>query len=220
MDYIENIKGSDSLELNWGKEFRGWEFAKIFNRTEMISLGDNLNTQVKVCDYQYRFILPEKIEFFKGIGEEGKVEFGVITYTEPERLLGVFRYPQNQDGFFKHPIAAEKTVEDIINMDTDQLKNLIDQKKVLTFEAFRIPYFGFQYFSITDEEFDNMGKNDVITSIQSTYVKELKLKISEIQIKIKSLPNYLLILQNVLDLKWKNEAEISTMTGGLIHFGI
>jgi hypothetical protein len=56
--------------------------------------------------------------------------------------------------------------------------------------------------------------------IRSTYEKSMAERLNIVKEKIEILPNYLLILQNILDRKYLNEKEISEMTGGIIHFGI
>lgn len=223
-EYLEDIKGSDHLELDWGYRFRGWYRTQSFKKTESVSLGPNdLTYQFKVCEYQFRFILPSRVEFYKGIGEEGKVEYGIISYGEGERLLGVFRYPLGTDGFFAAPLTTVDIQKQLVDLTPEQVKDLIQKKKVLTFEAFRIPFFGFEYFSLSEFDFSEIKKvagEDVTSSIRRTYETEVEHKLDTVKEKILSLPNYLLILQNVLDLHWRNEKEISTMTGGILHFGI
>jgi len=223
MDYIEDIKGAEHLEPEWGERFRSWYVTRIFNRKGKLQLKPDINYDLNVFDFQYRFIMPPRIEFSKGIDENGKVVYGVISYSEPERLLGVFRFPQESDGFFSAPISFNKTAEIVKELSSEQLKELINKKKVLTFEAFRIPFFGFQFFYITDSDFETIEGlvgQDFTNYLRGSYMKDRVQKLEEIKSKITALPNNLLILQNVLDLRWTNEKEISTMTDGIIHFGI
>jgi hypothetical protein len=224
IEYLEDIAGSDHLKHLWGDRFRGWYQKTIFNRTELISLGvDDLTYQLKVCTFEFRFIIPPRVEFFKGIGAEGKLEYGIIDYSEPERLLGVFRYPLDEKGFFASPIRDQKIDENILNLSVEDIQNLINKKKVLTFEAFRVPYYGFQYFNIKEKDFNEISiiaGNSVSDSIRGTYEKEMSVRMSTVKEKIESSPNILLILQNILDRKLVDEKEISTMTGNIIHFGI
>jgi hypothetical protein len=224
IEVLEDVKGSDHMELEWGYRFRGWYRTKTFKKTVSLSLGPNdLTYQFKICDYQFKFILPARVEFFKGIGEEGKLEYGIISYGEGERLLGVFRYPMGMDGYFAAPLTTQQIEKQWMDLTPEQVKELVQKKKVLTFEAFRIPFFGFEYFSLSESDFSEIkgiANEDVSSSIRRTYERETESKIDNVKEKILSLPNYLLILQNVLDLHWRNETEISTMTGGILHFGI
>jgi hypothetical protein len=221
MDYIEDITGADHLEPEWGERFRSWYVMRIFDRKENITIPGELTYSLNVFNFQYRFIIPAKVEFSKGI-DDGKIVYGIISYSEAERLLGIFRFPLESNGFFASPISTVKTAEIIKNFSDEELRELIKSKKVLTFEAFRIPYFGFQFFYITNEEFEAMEKyaGKIFTdSFRSSYDKELSSQVEEVKSKLSLLPNYLLILQNVLDLRWKDEKEILTMTNGIIHFG-
>jgi hypothetical protein len=225
MRYVEDISGSDHLKLLWNdNDFRGWYQTILFKRTETISLGINdLIYQLKVCEFQYRFVMPPRIEFFKGLDADGKVQYGIIDYSTPERLLGVFRYPLGVDGFFSSPILAEKIKDNFMFLSNKDMEDIIKGKKVLTFEAFRIPYFGFEYFNMRENDFNEitiLAGNDVSNSIRSTYEKDMYDRVCIVKNKIKSLPNILLILQNILDRKLVDEKEIATMTGNIIHFGI
>jgi hypothetical protein len=214
---------SEIEKITLGEErFKDWYLTKTFLRTENISLGNDITYSLKVCDHKYKFIIPPKVEFLRGFGDEGKVEFGVISYSEVERSFGVFRYPVDEKGFFMAPISFEKTLEEVKIFSEKELESLIKDRKVLTFEAFRINNFGFQFFSISDYDFEEIEKligKDATLELQSSYKNELKSREDEVKEKILNLPNFLLILQNVLDQKYKNEKEISTMTNGIIHFG-
>lgn len=221
---LEDITGSDHLEHEWGERFRGWYRTMVFDRTQQIELpGDDLTYQFKVSKYQYRFIISPRVEFYKGLGEGGKAEYGIISYSEPERLFGIFRYPMDEQGNFVAPLSMEKIQEQVINLSHDEKLELLKNRKVLTFEAFKIPYFGFEYFTISDGDFEVVEKlagTDFMSSIRGTYTKELEHRILYIKQRISGLPNYLLILQNVLDRKLTNDEEIAQMSGGIIHFGI
>ena len=223
-EYVEDIPGSVHLKDLWGDRFRGWYQTQVFKRTELISLevGD-LTYQLKVCDFQFRFVMPPRIEFSRGLNQDGKVEYGIIDYSKEQRLLGVFRFPLDEKGFFASPITTEKIRSDFMFLSVQEMKDLIQNKKVLTFEAFRIPFFGFEYFSMKENDFNEMtilAGDGISGTIQSTYEKDLADRMSIVKAKIESLPNILLILQNILDKKYTNEKEISEMTGNIIHFGI
>jgi len=222
MDYLEDITGSDHLEPEWGERFRSWYVTKTFERKEKFPLPDDKNVELDIFNFQYRFILPAKIEFSRGLDGDGKIMYGIISYSEAERLLGVFRFPLDDNGFFSTPISANDTANFIKNLSDDELRELINRKKVLTFEAFRIPFFGFQFFNISDSKFkviEEISGSNFTNSLRRSYDAEMALRVEDIKSKITVLPNYLLILQNVLDLRWRYEKEISTMTNGLIHFG-
>jgi hypothetical protein len=224
IEYVEDIPGSEHLKELWGDRFRGWYQTAQFKRTELISLEvQDLTYQVKVCDFQFRFIIPPRIEFFRGLNPEGKTEYGIIDYSMEQRLLGVFRYPLDENGFFSSPLSTEKIRESFMFLSEQEMKDLISRKKVLTFEAFRIPFFGFEYFSMKEKDFNEitiLAGDSISDSIRSSYEKEMSDRMLIVKEKIESLPNDLLILQNILDRKYTNEKEISEMTGGVIHFGI
>lgn len=224
IEYVEDIPGSTHLKELWGDRFRGWYQSEIFKRTELISLEtQDLTYQLKVCEFQFRFIIPPRIEFFRGLNSEGKTEYGIIDYSIEQRLLGVFRYPLDEKGFFASPLSAEKIRENFMFLSEQEMKDLISKKKVLTFEAFRVPYFGFEYFFMKEKDFNEitiLAGDSISNSIRSSYEKEWSDRMSIVKEKIESLPNNLSILQNILDQKYTNEKEISEMTGGIIHFGI
>jgi hypothetical protein len=222
MDYLEDITGSDHLEPEWGEHFRSWYVTKTFERKENFSLPYEQSIELDVFNFQYRFIMPAKIEFSRGLDGDGKIMYGIISYSEAERLLGVFRFPLDDKGFFSTPISANDTANFIKNFSDDELRDLISRKKVLTFEAFRTPFFGFEFFNIMGSKFEAVEKivgSTFTNSLRRSYDSEMAIRIEDVKSKIKVLPNYLLILQNVLDLRWRDEKEISTMTNGIIHFG-
>jgi hypothetical protein len=216
----------DSLIPFWGEKFRGWHQTQNLSGTEDIILIPelpNLTYKLKIFDYQFKFIIPERVEFLKGITESGKVEYCAIKYNDSERLQGIFRYPLNEKGFFMEPLSPEEITKELKNISAENLKDLISRKQVLTFEAFRVPFFGFKYYLISEHNFKEIGKlagEDVSSNIRGGYEKELKIRMKSVQEKIKSAPNYLLILQNILDLKLKDGKEISAMTDNIIHFGV
>jgi hypothetical protein len=222
MDYLEDITGSDHLEPEWGERFRSWYVTKTFERKEKFPLPDNKNAEIDVFNFQYRFIMPAKIEFCRGLDGGGNILHGIISYSEAERLLGVFRFPLDANGFFSTPISANDTADSIKNLSDDELRDLIGKKKVLTFEAFRIPFFGFQFFNIQGSDFEAIQRDFGLiftNSLRRSYEAEMASRIEDVKSKISAVPNNLLILQNVLDLRWTDEKEVSTMTNGIIHFG-
>jgi hypothetical protein len=222
--YVEDIPGSVHLKDLWGDRFRGWYQTQLFKRTELIALEvKDLTYQFKVCDFQFRFVMPPRVEFCRGINADGKIEYGIIDYSQEQRLLGVFRFPLDEKGFFASPLTTEKIRSDFMFLSAQEMKDLIQNKKVLTFEAFRTPFFGFEYFNMKENDFNEitiLAGDSVSDTIQSTYEKDLADRMSIVKEKILSLPDNLLILQNILDKKYTNEKEISEMTGNIIHFGI
>ncbi len=224
VEYLEDIPGSEHLKFAYGDRFRGWYQTLSFKNTQLVDLEvKDLTYQCKVCTYQFRFIMPPRVEFYKGIGDDGQLQYGIIDYSIAERLLGVFRYPVDEGGFFASPITAEQMKSDFMFLSMEEMQSLINKKKVLTFEAFRVPYFGFDYFSMRENDFNEisiLAGDDVSNSIRSVYEKELSDRMTIVKEKIESLPNILLILQNILDRKILNEKEIALMTGNIIHFGI
>jgi hypothetical protein len=223
-EYIEDIPGSEHLKNFWGDRFRGWYQTALFKKTELISLEvQDLTYQLKVCDFQFRFIMLPRIEFFRGLDVDGKAGYGIIDYSQEQRVLGVFRYPLDANGFFSSPLSIEKIRSDFMFLSAKEMEDLIKNKKVLTFEAFRIPFFGFEYFSMKESDFNEitiLAGDGVSNSIRSTYEKDMAERLNVVKEKIENLSNYLLILQNILDRKYTNEKEISEMTGGIVHFGI
>jgi hypothetical protein len=229
LETSSDLHASELMEQTWGERFRGWHYLKTFKKHELVTLRQGhkqvhqpITYRFKVCTYMFKFIMPERIEFHKGIASDGKIEYGVIKYTEDERLLGVFRYPLTGTGFFSPPISSDirKT---LMNLTVEQLQDLTQNKKVLTFEAFRLPFYSFDYFSISEKDFDEIKKlvpEDISNSVRTTYENQLNIYLSDVKTKIENQSNILLILQNILDLKYKNEKEISVMSGNIIHFGI
>jgi len=223
-EYLEDIPGADHLKFTLGDRFRGWYQTIRFDRTELIDLEfKDLTYQFKICTFEFHFVMPPRIEFFKGLDGDGKLQYGIIDYSTPERLLGVFRYPLDEGGFFASPITADKAKKDFMNLSVGEMKELIGKKKVLTFEAFKVPYFGFQYFNIRENDFNEitiLAGDSVSNSIRGTYEKEMSSRMATVKEKIEYLPNILLILQNILDRKLVDEKEVALMTGNIIHFGI
>ena len=206
MDTISDIKGFDNIEHEFGERFRGWYVEKVPLRKEAAPLYEDLTYQLTVCNYHYQFIIPSKIEFYNGI----------YTYTESQRRLGVFRFPKDSKGEFCTPTTINKEIKDF---SEDELKELL-RGTVLTFEAFRIPHFGFEYFLITDHNYHEIEKitsREYVEELRSKYDHILGDKISEVKDKILSSPNYPLILENVLNRKWKNLDEVALATNNIIH---
>lgn len=204
MEYLEDISGADHMESEWGERFRGWYFFKRPLRKETLFHND-VTYAFNVCNYHYQFIMPSKLEFSGGL----------ISYSDAERQLGVFRYPRGENGRFSAPISLKGLVKDVMNLTPEEIKSLISNRQVLTFEAFRIPQYGFEFFCVTDQDFKDMGP--VGHAFCEEYEWVLRGKMEEVKSKITTSPNYLLILRNVLDFELKNMSEVAFMTGEIIH---
>jgi hypothetical protein len=206
MDEITDIKGSESLEHEFGERFRGWYVTRALLRKESVQIGDGLSYSMLVCDHRYQFIMPSKIEFYNGI----------YTYSESERRLGVFRFPVDSKGEFCTPVSVNK---DIKELSPDEVQNLL-KGSVLTFEAFRIPYFGFEFFYVVDHNFreiERLTGASYLAELKKVYEEQISIRVSEVKSKILSLPNNLLILENILNLRWKNFKEVAVATNNIIY---
>jgi hypothetical protein len=205
MEYLEDISGADNMEPEWGERFRGWYFFKRPLRKETLSFNGVTYT-VNVCDYHYQFIMPSKLEFSGGL----------ISYSEAERQLGVFRFPRGEDGQFSAPVSMKSLVKDVMNLTSEEIKSLLSNRQVLTFEAFRVPQYGFEFFCVADRDFEDLA-SVAGQGFRGEYEALLEGKVNEVKTKITSSPNNLLILRNVLDFELKDLAEVAFMTGGIIH---
>jgi hypothetical protein len=204
---ITDIPGFDNMAHNHGERYRGWYTSKNNLRKETLLLPNELTYQVSVCDYHYQFIMPSKIEFCNGI----------LTYTEEERKLAVFRFPKDLKGQFCTPVSLPK--KDLADLSKEEMEALL-KGSVLTFEAFRVPQFGFEFFSISDRNFAEIREitdEGYEKKIESNYREQMYSKLSDVKHRIETLPNYLLILENVLNLRWKNLDEVSFATNNILH---
>lgn len=210
---LVDLEGYEPLIYDHGDRFRGWYMSKEELRKEVYPLNyeqTDTSYEFKVFDYNIKFIMPMKIEFSEGM----------IAYSDPERHLGIFRFPQKENGRFSAPVSMNKIKEDLQNLTDEQVVDLLKNRKVLTFEAFRIPQYGFEYVGIDDMDLDRIAKltdRSFARAIRAQFEQEINHRISEVKEKIKSGANYLLILQNVLDFQLKDMAEVSHMTNNIIH---
>lgn len=214
IEYLTDIEGADHLFHDWGERFRGWYMFRHFLREEEHDLhypGKDVSYTFKVCDYHFKWIMPSMLEFIEGS----------IAYDKPERLLGVFRFPQNaDDGHFSAPIPMKKISEDLKKMSKKEIEDMIKDRKVLTFEAFRIPQFGFEFISLEDEDLEAIAKQtdrSFAREIRAQFESEISAKEDEVREKILASPNNLLILENVLNRQLRDMAEVSKMTSGILH---
>jgi len=213
VEEIKDIENGYNIEHDFGERFRGWYFFKKFIEKKSIPLNykdKNLSYVFNVYDFKYRFIIPSKIEFNKGM----------IAYTSDERQIGVFRFPRDEKGDFVAPFPVADIEDKIKLLSDDEVKKMLDKKSPLVFEAFRIPVYGFKLFDISDfniEEIAKVTDQEFTQAVKHVHDNTILEKTQEIKDRILSLPNYLLILQNVLDRQWKDFSDLTTATDGIIH---
>jgi len=209
---IKDIEGSENMEPLWGERFRGWYLTKTEKSCDSMPVGfQDYQYPLRISDYNYRFIMPSKLEF----------EDGLITYTAGERLLGVFRFPRDKDGKYASPISWNREqLENLLSMSEEQLKELLGKGEVLTFEAFRTPQFGFEFLDLSPVDFSKIGmvtESDFLIWFRQRFEIELNRRIEEVKTKIKSTPNILFILLSVLNRRAPDMKEVGLMTDGIIH---
>ncbi len=211
---LNDVEGAVHLIHEHGERFEGWYFSKnILEKKDLtlkykkIQLTYNFN----VLDYNFRFVMPSRIEFIGGL----------ISYSNGERELGIFRFPRDADGKFIAPISLDnKEINDYMNLSKDAIDKLLSLKEPLIFEAFRIPQYGFELFDLTPEIIEDIRKDtddEFVEYVKSVPDRVIKEKTAEIINKINSGINYLLILRNVLNRQWKDLNEVSLATDGIIH---
>jgi hypothetical protein len=210
---LVDIEGFDHMAHDWGERFTGWYMAKVPLDKQTVPLNykdTDLSYTFTVADYHYQWFMPSILEFSSG----------TITYSDGHRRLGVFRFPKDAEGKFGAPLPNGKTQEELITLSEEEIRELVSNREVLTFEAFRIPQYGFHYLTISDHEFDELAKitdPDFAKQIQGHFEGELATKITEVKEKIEATPNYLLILRNVLDFHLTDMREMISMTGGILY---
>lgn len=209
-----NLSNAVDMEKKHGERFKGWCFSKISTGMKTIPLNYkdlDLSYRFVVSDYNFRFIMPSEIEFI-----EGK-----ISYTEAERLLGVFRFPRNDEGHFVVPFSVSvEEIETMMDLPEDDLNKILRNKKPLVFNAYKIPQYGFEFVDITEKnlrEIKKLTDPEFVEFVGNEYMKIIDTKIEEVKKKILSDANYLLILKNVLNRQWKNLDEVSVATNKIIN---
>ncbi len=214
IEELIDVEGGTHLEIEHGERFLGWYSFKIPVRKEEIPLNyqkTDLKYEFTVCDYNFRFVMPSKVEFVDGL----------ITYSDGERKLGIFRYPRDEGGKFCAPISLDaKKLDETVNSPKEELDKLLTMKPPLVFEAYRIPQYGFELFDLdlkAQEQISELTDIDFVESLKKLHTNFIDEKTAEIRSKILSDCNYLLILRNVLDRQWKDFSEISFATNKIIH---
>ena len=214
---VKDIEGT-RLSDTWGERFEGWYQTITFIKTESYPLNYkdkqfrhlDLTYRFNICKYCYKFIMPPKIEFVDGL----------ITYTNGERELGVFRFPRDEQGNFTAPLKPAKIQEatQAMTFSDEEIKKLMARKNPLTFFAYKIPQYLFEYIYLTElnvQELGNITDKDFALKIRAEYDRYITDKNEEIKTKISSSPNYLLILRNSLNRLWGLN-EVSVATNGII----
>lgn len=211
---LNDIEGSDHLIHEYGERFEGWYFTKIFLKKEDLPLTykkTKLTYSFNVYDYNFRFIMPSRIEFVEGL----------ISYSNGERELGIFRFPRDSDERFIAPISLDcNKMNDYMNLSKENVNKLLSLKEPLMFEAFKIPQYGFKLFDLTADIIEDISKDtdkEFVVYVKGLFNRIVKEKTAEIAERIKSGINYLLILRNVLNRQWKNFDEVSLATDEIIH---
>ena len=208
-DDIDGIR----LERDYGDDYRGWYFTKKIVRKESLPLNyksSDLTYVFNICDFNFHFVMPAKFEF----------SGGMVAYDKGDRLLGVFRFPRDENGKFVAPYPLSKINKDLTSLTEEDIRKLLAMNKPLVFEAWRIPQFGFEYFDISDfniKEISDITDIHFAELIKKEHWQIVKDKIDEVKNKIKSIPNFLLILRNVLDYEWRDLNEVSFATDSIIH---
>jgi hypothetical protein len=207
---LVDVEGATHLALDRGGRFRGWYAFKTFLKAESIPLNyKDLTYRFNFFDFNYRFVMPAKIEF------DGKM----ISYSKWERHLGIFRFPRDDQGNFSAPIQL-KPKELSVDLTKEEAEKILARKTPLVFEAYKIPQFGFHFIDMNE-----IVVQDIASITNSTFASEIKAehtrlfneKLNEIMAKITSLPNYLLILENTLGKCLRDLNEVATMTDQIIH---
>lgn len=195
------------MAQEWGDRFNGWFLSKSFIEKKNILLNykdTDLSYSFIITDFNFRFIMPPEI----------RLRDGFISYTEAERVLGVFRFPRNENGDFVVPNKS-------INISSEEnLTNILSKKGPLVFEPFKIPQYGFRYTDINDWDFNEIESftdKEFVECLRKEYDKIIEQKFIEVREKILNYCNILLILKNVLNRNWKNIEEASYATDKIIH---
>jgi hypothetical protein len=211
---VKDIEGGTRLSDTWGERFEGWYSFRNVIKAESYPLnykGTDLTYRFNICKNCYRFIMPPKIEFVDGL----------ITYTNGERELGVFRFPRDEQGNFTAPLKPDKIQEatQAMTFSEEEIKKLMARKNPLTFFAYKIPQFLFDYIYLTEfnvQELGNITDRNFALEFKAEYDRYMTDKNEEIKTKISSSPNYLLILRNSLNRLWDLN-EVSIATNGIIQ---
>jgi len=221
----EEIYDIDSAEKMWltlGDIFYGWYFLKTPEpeKKELVLGWKDLSYKFTVCDFNYRFIMPET---FKCGG-------GNIVYSKADQLFGVFRFPIKGDGTFvlpEHHIDSDEALYRSVHPEQFPQVKPAEEVKLpyklinpVVFEAYRIPQFGFNFIDLTEADLEEISKitnKNFAIDIKSNYTNMLEKKIVEVREKIGGQPNFLLILKTLLEKNSDDLKEVARITNNIIN---
>jgi hypothetical protein len=210
IELLDDVPGAEHLELKWGERFRGYYLFKTFLRTESLPLESDLTYRFNISKYEVKFVMPPKVEFVNGI----------ISYSLAEREMGIFRYPRTAENTFTSPIDIQKKIDGINKLTPMEVQQLLKAPRPLVFEAYKIPIYGFDYLDISEANFKGIEQlTSTVFSIQmrEEFDSRINQLMGNIKAKIENGCNFLLILQNVLDLNWKSLEDLATATENIIR---
>lgn len=207
---IVDIGGAEHLALRYGDRFEGYYLFKNFKRIEHKPLGWNdLTYGFKVYQYLVKFVMPARLSF--GGGE--------ISYTEGERLFGLFRFPRDKNGSFTNPLILNDLMNRVGKMTKDDVNALLQIPHPLVFHAYKTPHHWFEYIDINQAEFneiEGLTSKDHVALLRAELARIVDDRIAVILDKVAKSPNTLLILRDTLNGKRTNYDELSTISEGLI----
>lgn len=210
---VHDVEDAVHLMHDHGERLRGYYLLKTFKETQTLPLGfsdSTLSYRFSICKFEVRFVMPSKLEFIGGI----------LSYTDSERELGVFRFPRAPDGSFSSPVVIPKDQQNISSLTEEDIEKLLRAPQPLVFDAFKVPRFHFEYLDITPfnvQEIEQITSADHARVLKTEYDKNFNTLLEGIKTKITSAPNFLLILENTLNQFWKNLDEVAIATSGIIH---
>lgn len=217
---LYDVKDAVHMAFDHGIRFNSWYFSKRFIRKQLVDFPEPY--EFMVVDYNYRFVMPMKIDLMDSM----------IAYSEADRELGVFRFPRDENGTFIAPksfslVRGLKGSDDeglnipkYVDFSDQEVEEILKMKPPLVFEAFRIPQFGFEFYDLSIEDIKEIRKftnTTVVEEFLRSYNSLLLSKIEDVKAKILNLPNYLLILKNMLHCQSDDMKNISDETGGIIY---
>jgi phosphoribosyl 1,2-cyclic phosphodiesterase len=209
LEDLVDVPGAEHLALKYGDAFQSWYLFKTFKRHESVASGyQNSSCIFSVYDYSFRFVIPSRIE----------IGAGVISYSDADREFGVFRFPRDEQGNFVSPLTLPKG--DVLSLSEEEIKGLLKRQRPIVFDAYKIPRFGFEYFSVSNEEFSAVAGITTVEhaeSLKASYESQISIRVEEVKGKISMLPNTLLILRKVLNREMENLDEVATATNNIIH---
>lgn len=208
-----DIDGAEHLFLTRGAPFKSYYLFKTFKRTESLSLGkDGLTYRFNIFHNEIRFVIPSKVE----------IPGGIISYTDAERLFGLFRYPRNDKGDFFSPFTVKLDQGKINALTEDEVNKLLKNPYPLVFEAFRIPAHVFDYSDITNADLEKI--RDICGAehtevLKKKYDEAISHALNKAAEAISAGPNYLVILLDILSHRRTDYTEVTRITDNILRIG-